>query len=163
MEASAGGDSATSDGSIQRAAEVAIEQIERWEVITRAVSTLFRGLSLASILLLMALGLAITFGLMGVINMAHGELMMLGAYSAFVMQGWFQTYLPANLFNYYFLLAIPFSFLVAGAICGALPRPGGLVEGRCATSVRTSFSRSSTIPWESRWPQVFSIRHSDCF
>ena len=116
VEASAGGDSATSDGSVQRAAEVAIEQIERWEGITRVVGTLFRGLSLSSILLLMALGLAVTFGLMGVINMAHGELMMLGAYSAFVMQGWFQTYLPANLFDYYFLLAIPFSFVVAGAM-----------------------------------------------
>lgn len=116
VEASVGGDSSTNDGSVRLAAVAAIERIERWEGVTRAVSTLFRGLSLASILLLMALGLAITFGLMGVINMAHGELMMLGAYSAFVMQGWFQTYFPANLFDYYFLLAIPFSFLVAGAM-----------------------------------------------
>ena len=62
----------------------------------------------------MALGLAIVFGLMGVINMAHGELMALGAYATFVMQGWFQAHLQAS-FDYYFLVALPFSFAVAAA------------------------------------------------
>src|SRR5437867_3328353 len=61
----------------------------------------------------MALGLAIVFGLMGVINMAHGELMALGAYATFVVQGWFQFHMPASL-DYYFLVALPVSFLVAG-------------------------------------------------
>src|SRR6185369_11926933 len=59
------------------------------------VGALFSGISLGSILLLVALGLAITYGLMGVINMAHGELMMLGAYATYVVQGLFQKYLPA--------------------------------------------------------------------
>jgi urea transport system permease protein len=74
---------------------------------------MFQGVSLSSILLLMALGLAIIFGLMGVINMAHGELMALGAYTTYVTQGWFQGH-AAGLFDYYFLVALPLSFLVAG-------------------------------------------------
>src|SRR4026208_234127 len=72
----------------------------------------FTGLSIFSILLLMALGLAIVFGLMGVINMAHGELMALGAYATFLMQGWFTAHFPAY-FDYYFLVALPFAFLVS--------------------------------------------------
>jgi urea transport system permease protein len=79
---------------------------------------LFTGISLGSILLLVALGLAITYGLMGVINMAHGELMMIGAYATFVVQNLFRTYLP-GLFDLYVLAAIPVSFLVA-ALVGAL-------------------------------------------
>jgi urea transport system permease protein len=70
---------------------------------------------------LMALGLAIVFGLMGVINMAHGELMALGAYTTFVTQGWFQDHAPDS-FGYYFLVALPLSFLVAGAAGFALER-----------------------------------------
>ncbi|MGI9150158.1 MAG: ABC transporter permease subunit, partial [Limnohabitans sp.] len=58
------------------------------------LGALFTGISLGSILLLVALGLAITYGLMGVINMAHGELMMIGAYATFVVQGLFRQYLP---------------------------------------------------------------------
>ena len=61
---------------------------------------------------LMALGLAIVFGLMGVINMAHGELMAIGAYATFLVQGWFTAYFPTY-FDYYFLVALPFSFLVS--------------------------------------------------
>ena len=64
----------------------AVKRIERWGFVASAAETAFQGLSLASILLLMALGLAIIFGLMGVINMAHGELMALGAYATFVVQ-----------------------------------------------------------------------------
>ena len=75
---------------------------------------LYIGLSLASILLLVALGLAITYGLMGVINMAHGELMALGAYATFVVQGWFQAHYPSS-FDYYFVVALPFAFVVAAA------------------------------------------------
>ena len=69
----------------------------------------------------MALGLAIVFGLMGVINMAHGELMALGAYTTFVVQGWFPAHLPGS-FDYYFLVALPISFLVSGAAGFVLER-----------------------------------------
>lgn len=71
---------------------------------------LFSGLSIGSILLLVALGLAITFGLMKVINMAHGELIMIGAYSTYFTQNLFISYMPESLFNWYFVLSIPVSF-----------------------------------------------------
>ncbi|AJY74927.1 urea ABC transporter permease subunit UrtB [Paenibacillus beijingensis] len=74
---------------------------------------LFNGVSVSSILLLIALGLAITFGLMNVINMAHGELIMIGAYAAYVTQNLFRNYAPASVFDSYFIAAIPVSFLVA--------------------------------------------------
>lgn len=77
------------------------------------VLQLFNGFSVSSILLLIALGLAITFGLMKVINMAHGELIMIGAYSAYVVQNLFVSYMPSSMFNWYFVAAIPFSFIVA--------------------------------------------------
>jgi urea transport system permease protein len=95
------------------AAGAAIKKIERWTLLTTTVETLFQGASLASILLLMALGLAIVFGLMGVINMAHGELMALGAYTTYVVQSWFRASWP-QAFDAYFLVALPLSFLVAG-------------------------------------------------
>jgi urea transport system permease protein len=79
------------------------------------LGTLFSGISLGSILLLAALGLAVTYGLMGVINMAHGEFIMLGAYATYVMQGLFQHYLPGEI-CYSLLAAVPFSFLVAGGV-----------------------------------------------
>jgi urea transport system permease protein len=82
------------------------------------LGVLFTGASLGSILLLVALGLAITYGLMGVINMAHGELMMIGAYATYVIQNLFKSYAPAA-FDYYILFAIPVSFLAA-ALVGAL-------------------------------------------
>ena len=99
----------------------AIKRIERWGLLTQAIEIAFQGLSLSSILLLMALGLAIVFGLMGVINMAHGELMALGAYSTFLMQGWFTAHFPGH-FDYYFLAALPFSFLVSAAVGFVLER-----------------------------------------
>ncbi|WP_054025807.1 urea ABC transporter permease subunit UrtB [Bacillus sp. FJAT-28004] len=74
---------------------------------------LFNGLSISSILLLVALGLAITFGLMKVINMAHGELIMIGAYSTYLTQNVFHDYLPKSMFDWYFVLAVPVSFIVA--------------------------------------------------
>jgi urea transport system permease protein len=80
------------------------------------VNTIFSGLSLGSILLLAALGLAITYGLIGVINMAHGEFLMIGAYSTFVMQGLFQSMLPASVQSYYLLAAIPFAFITSAGI-----------------------------------------------
>ena len=70
------------------------------------LGVVFTGVSLGSILLLAALGLAITYGLMGVINMAHGELLMIGAYATYVVQNMFRSYLPGA-FDYYILAAIP--------------------------------------------------------
>lgn len=98
---------------LARAARDAVERIELWASWATAIQTVFRGISLSSILLIMALGLAIVFGLMGVINMAHGELMMVGAYTTFVTQELFKAYLPESHFDYYFLLALPLAFLVA--------------------------------------------------
>ncbi len=80
------------------------------------IGQVFNGLSVSSILLLMSLGLAITFGLMGVINMAHGELMMLGSYTAYVTQNFFVRQFGEKSFSGYFVLALPLSFLVAGAV-----------------------------------------------
>lgn len=77
-----------------------------------ALMQLFSGLSFTAILLLMSLGLAIVFGLMGVINMAHGELMALGAYATFLTSKIFQAYFPEAM-NFYILFAIPMAFLVA--------------------------------------------------
>ncbi|MFS0635274.1 urea ABC transporter permease subunit UrtB [Mesobacillus foraminis] len=76
---------------------------------------LFNGISLGSILLLVALGLAITFGQMNIINMAHGEFIMIGAYTTYVLQQVFQQHFP-DAFGTYFLLAIPLAFLVAAFI-----------------------------------------------
>ena len=78
--------------------------------------TLFNGLAIGSVLVLAALGLAVVFGLMGVINMAHGELMMLGAYTTFVVQNIFKASLPDALFPIYILVAIPLAFLVSGLV-----------------------------------------------
>jgi urea transport system permease protein len=79
----------------------------------------FAGASLGSILLLAALGLAITYGLMGVINMAHGELIMIGAYTTYVVQGFFRG---STFFDWYLLAAIPASFLAAGLVGMVLER-----------------------------------------
>jgi len=105
----------------RNAATSAIRQIERWSLLVRAVETAFQGASLASILLLMALGLAIVFGLMGVINMAHGELMALGAYSTFVVQNVFRERWPER-FDAYFVVALPVSFAVAALVGVILER-----------------------------------------
>jgi urea transport system permease protein len=85
------------------------------------LGALFSGLSLGSILLLVALGLAITYGLMGVINMAHGELMMIGAYATYVVQGLFQKHLPGA-FDWYLLAAVPAAFGASALMGAALER-----------------------------------------
>ena len=85
------------------------------------LGAIFSGISLGSILLLVALGLAITYGLMGVINMAHGELMMIGAYATYVVQGLFQKYLPGA-FDWYLLAAVPVAFMASALMGAALER-----------------------------------------
>ncbi|HDO34087.1 MAG TPA: urea ABC transporter permease subunit UrtB, partial [Chromatiales bacterium] len=84
-----------------------------------AVSQLFTGLSMASILLMMALGLAVIFGLMGVINMAHGELMTMGAYVAYLCQLLFAHFVPGQT-GWSYLLALPLSFVVSGLLGWAI-------------------------------------------
>ncbi|MGE3425060.1 MAG: urea ABC transporter permease subunit UrtB [Dehalococcoidia bacterium] len=102
--------------SLGTAAAAAIAQIESWSSWANVLETLFRGISLSSILLIMSLGLAIVFGLMGVINMAHGELMMIGAYATFVTQQAFQAWVAPEAFDWYFLVALPVAFLTAAAV-----------------------------------------------
>ena len=85
------------------------------------VGNLFYGVSLGSVLLLTALGLAITFGLMGIINMAHGELLMIGAYTTYAVQLLFRKFMPGAL-DAYLLVALPAAFIVAGAVGIALER-----------------------------------------
>jgi urea transport system permease protein len=96
---------------VRRAAQSAARNIEVWRNVYGFVETMFFGLSLGSVLVLAAIGLAITFGVMGVINMAHGELMMLGAYTAYCVQLMMPNHIGASV-----LVAIPLAFLVSGAV-----------------------------------------------
>lgn len=107
------------DAMVLLAATRAIERIELWSTWATLFETVFHGISLSSILLMMSVGLAVVFGLMGVINMAHGELMMVGAYATFLTQELFRAWLPSSLFDAYFLASLPLSFLAAG-LCGLL-------------------------------------------
>ncbi|HKP97923.1 MAG TPA: urea ABC transporter permease subunit UrtB [Fibrobacteria bacterium] len=104
------------DADVRLAMAKAIHDIESFQSFTGAVQNLFTGLSLGSILILMALGLAIIFGLMGVINMAHGEFMMIGAYATFLIQGAFQKFAPAAYFDWFLPVSLPLSFLAAGGV-----------------------------------------------
>jgi len=101
--------------AVKRAAQDAIATIQGQLAVWAAVQNAWYGLSLGSVLLLAAIGLAITFGVMGVINMAHGEMVMLGAYTTFVVQELIRAHNPA-LFDYSLLIAIPLAFLVAGLV-----------------------------------------------
>ncbi len=116
---------------LRHAAEEAGHRIQKWQELAGGVEVLLQGLSLSSILLLMALGLAIVFGLMGVINMAHGEMMMIGAYATFVVQELFRACLGEHLFDYYFFFALPCAFLAAGGV-------GWILEG---TLIRFLYGR----------------------
>jgi urea transport system permease protein len=106
------------DPAARAAIQAAIASVQGELVWGERLGLLFTGASLGSILLLVALGLAITYGLMGVINMAHGELMMIGAYATYLVQNLFKDYAPSA-FNGYILVAIPASFL-ASALVGAV-------------------------------------------
>ena len=109
------------DPEIRKTASKAISSLERRQFFINQAANLYYGLSLGSILLLAALGLAITFGLMGVINMAHGEMLMIGAYSTFVVQNIFKEYLP-EFFDWYLIPAIPIAFTVSAVIGVILER-----------------------------------------
>ena len=109
------------DPAVRLALNKALSDVDSRLAWGERLGVLFTGISLGSILLLVALGLAITYGLMGVINMAHGELMMIGAYATFVVQNSFRTYWPAA-FDYYIVLAIPVAFLSAALVGAVLER-----------------------------------------
>jgi urea transport system permease protein len=115
------GEAAESDPAVRIAAAAALREIDGRIARTELIGNLFYGVSLGSVLLLAALGLAITFGLMGIINMAHGELLMIGAYTTYVCQTLFRTYLP-GLLDWYLAAALPAAFLVAGAVGVVLER-----------------------------------------
>ncbi len=100
---------------VHLAAVAASAKIQRILAIWNTVQNLWFGLSLGSVLLLAAIGLAITFGVMGVINMAHGEMVMLGAYVTFVVQDLIRSHNPA-LFDYSLAIAIPLAFIFAAAV-----------------------------------------------
>jgi urea transport system permease protein len=105
------------DPEIQAQAQQALFSIQSKVELYGYVQTLFFGLSLGSVLLLAAIGLAITFGVMGVINMAHGELIMLGAYTTYVVQQTFPNSIEAS-----FFIAIPAAFVVSGSFGIAIER-----------------------------------------
>jgi len=109
------------DAGVRTAAETSLAQVKRKLLIGELLGQAFSGMSLGSILLLAALGLAITFGLLGVINMAHGEMLMLGAYSTYMVQLLFQRLAPEAL-AFYPLAALPVAFFVTAAIGMALER-----------------------------------------
>ena len=103
---------------VKAALESSLRQVEASLAWGDKIGAVFSGIRLGSILLLVALGLAITYGLMGVINMAHGELMMIGAYATYAVQGLFQKYLPGA-FDWYLVAALPVAF-GASALMGAI-------------------------------------------
>jgi len=109
------------DDDVRYAATQAVSRINFWRSVYGFLETLFFGMSLGSVLVLSAIGLAITFGVMGVINMAHGELMMLGAYTTYVVQLVMPNHIGASV-----LVAIPLAFLVSGIVGIAIER--GLVR-----------------------------------
>ncbi|MDP1566361.1 MAG: urea ABC transporter permease subunit UrtB [Polaromonas sp.] len=109
------------DPEVKSALQASLRKVESALAWGDKLGAVFSGISLGSILLLVALGLAITYGLMGVINMAHGELMMIGAYATYVVQGLFQQYFP-GLFDWYLLAAVPVAFMASALMGAALER-----------------------------------------
>ncbi len=103
------------DEGVRIEAVATLEALKSRMARTEFIGNLFYGLSLGSVLLLAALGLAITFGLMGIINMAHGELLMIGAYTTYMCQMLFRTYFP-DAIDAYLLVALPAAFVVAGTV-----------------------------------------------
>lgn len=124
LEAEAKADPSKYDPETIKAVRNAVVQIQNYIWWGNLFGTAFRGLSLAAVLLVAALGLAITFGLMGVINMAHGEIMMVGAYTAYVTQNFFKSWFGSSGpgFDSYFIAALFFAFLVAAGVGLALER-----------------------------------------
>jgi urea transport system permease protein len=109
------------DAEVRAEAEKSLRAVESKLSTGEMIGRVFSGVSLGSILLLAALGLAITYGLMGVINMAHGELIMVGAYATYVVQNLFRKYAPGA-FDGYLLCAVPVAFAASALVGMALER-----------------------------------------
>lgn len=109
------------DPAVRTEAEKSLRTVESRLAMGERVAQIFSGVSLGSILLLAALGLAITYGLMGVINLAHGELIMVGAYTTYVVQNLFRSHLP-HAFDFYLLCAAPAAFVTSALVGIALER-----------------------------------------
>jgi len=109
------------DAEVRTEAEKTLRAVESNLAMGELAGRVFSGLSLGSILLLAALGLAITYGLMGVINMAHGEMMMIGAYATYVVQNLFRAHAPAA-FDWYLVAALPAAFAAAALVGIAMER-----------------------------------------
>ena len=112
---------ASSDPAVKAAAIAAADSVRQSLAAWQGAQNVWYGISLGSVLLLAAIGLAITFGTMGVINMAHGEMVMLGAYTTFVVQQAMRTAAP-QLSDYSIVFALPLAFLVSGAVGVAIER-----------------------------------------
>jgi urea transport system permease protein len=112
---------AETDEAVRSALRQSLDRVAGRLAWGERLGLVFSGISLGSILLLVALGLAITYGLMGVINMAHGELMMIGAYATYVVQNLFRAWAPGA-FDYYLWAAVPASFLVAAGVGAVMER-----------------------------------------
>ncbi|MDX8525005.1 urea ABC transporter permease subunit UrtB [Mesorhizobium sp. MSK_1335] len=112
---------ASAQGAVKEAASAAIGAINSTLAVWDAGQNIWYGISLGSVLLLAAIGLAITFGVMGVINMAHGEMVMLGAYTTFVVQQVIRTSFP-GLFDWSLVIALPLAFLVSALVGLAIER-----------------------------------------
>jgi len=121
LERNPDGDYFESDATVRLAAVKSVKSIDRRLMLIDYFGRFFSGLSLGSILLLVALGLAITYGLLGVINLAHGEMLMIGAYATYVTQTVFINHFPAA-FDYYVVAAIPVAFFVAAGVGMVLER-----------------------------------------
>jgi urea transport system permease protein len=112
---------AETEADVRAQLSLSLSAIDSYLAWGERLGVVFTGASLGSILLLVALGLAITYGLMGVINMAHGELMMIGAYATYVVQNLFKS-LPPGWFDWYVVAAIPASFLASALVGAAMER-----------------------------------------
>jgi urea transport system permease protein len=137
---------------LEAVAQKALDAAHAYQGRVRFVENTFAGLSLSSILILLALGLSIIFGLMGVINMAHGEFMMVGAFTTYVVSEGFKRFLPAGAYDYYLIAAVPAAFLMAGLI-------GFIVEalvirhlyGRPLDSLLATWGVSLVLIWYARY------------
>jgi urea transport system permease protein len=109
------------DAELRAAADKSLRAVETKLATGEMIGRVFSGISLGSILLLAALGLAITYGLMGVINMAHGELIMIGAYATYIVQDLFRRYAPGA-FDAYLVCAVPAAFMASALVGMALER-----------------------------------------
>ena len=140
------------DPAVRQAIQEAIREIEAFQQQQQITGVIFSGISLGSILLLMGIGLAITFGLMGVINMAHGEMMMIGAYTAFVVQEIFSATFSPAIQDFYFIVALPLSLIFTGMVGFGLEK--GIIRhlyGRPLETLLATWGVSLILQQAARW------------